>query len=66
MGWDNPGMYLNYLIFDTSDDCEGTGTWEAMASVCAADVPAVLAECRPCWPGPGNTALDLAARWMSG
>ncbi len=26
-------MPLNYLIFDTSDDGEGTGTWEAMASV---------------------------------
>jgi hypothetical protein len=25
-------MTLQYLIFDASDDGEGTGTWEAMAS----------------------------------
>lgn len=37
-------MTLHYLIFDASDDGEGTGSWEAMASVRAADVPAVLAE----------------------
>ncbi len=37
-------MALNYLIFDASDDGEGTGTWEAMASVRAADLPKVLAE----------------------
>lgn len=37
-------MNLQYLIFDASDDGEGTGTWEAMASVRAADLPAVLAE----------------------
>ena len=37
-------MSLNYLIFDASDDGEGTGTWEAMASVREADLPAVLAE----------------------
>jgi hypothetical protein len=37
-------MTLNYLIFDASDDGEGNGTWEAMASVYAADLPAVLAE----------------------
>ncbi len=37
-------MSLHYLIFDASDDGEGTGSWEAMASVRAADVPAVLAE----------------------
>ena len=37
-------MTLNYLIFDASDDGEGTGTWEAMASVRGADLPAVLAE----------------------
>ncbi len=37
-------MTLHYLIFDASDDSEGTGSWEAMASVRAADVPAVLAE----------------------
>ncbi len=37
-------MSLQYLIFDASDDGEGTGSWEAMASVRATDVPAVLAE----------------------
>ncbi len=37
-------MQLRYLIFDASDDGEGTGTWDAMASVRAADVPALLAE----------------------
>ena len=33
-----------YLIFDASDDGEGTGTWEAMASVRADDLAAVVAE----------------------
>ncbi len=37
-------MTLHYLIFDASDDGEGTGSWEAMASVRATDLPAVLAE----------------------
>lgn len=37
-------MTLQYLIFDASDDGEGTGTWEAMASVRTADVPAVMTE----------------------
>lgn len=37
-------MYLNYLIFDASDDGEGTGTWEAMASVRGVEVPAIQAE----------------------
>lgn len=37
-------MNLQYLIFDASDDGEGTGSWEAMASVRAADLPAVQAE----------------------
>jgi len=35
---------LQYLLFDASKDGAGTGTWEAMASVRAADLPAVLAE----------------------
>lgn len=39
-------MQLNYLIFDASDDGEGIGTWEAMASVRATDLAAVLAEAR--------------------
>jgi len=33
-----------YLIFDASDDGADIGSWEAMASVRAADLPAVLAE----------------------
>ena len=37
-------MPLHYLIFDASDDGDGTGTWEAMASVRAPQLPAVLAE----------------------
>ena len=37
-------MALHFLIFDASDDGEGTGTWEAMASVRAVDLPAVMAE----------------------
>ena len=35
---------MHYLIFDASDDGEGLGAWEAMASVRAADLPAALAE----------------------
>ncbi len=37
-------MTLQFLIFDASDDGEGTGAWEAMASVRAGDLPAVMAE----------------------
>jgi hypothetical protein len=37
-------MPPHYLIFDASDDGEGTGSWEAMASVRSANLPAVLAE----------------------
>ena len=37
-------MTLQYLIFDASDDGEGTGSWEAMASVRAPELPVVLAE----------------------
>ena len=33
-----------YLSFDAVDNGDDTGTWEAMASVHAADLPAVLAE----------------------
>jgi hypothetical protein len=41
---DNPVMPLNYLIFDASDDDHGNGTWDAMASVKAGELPRVLAE----------------------
>lgn len=37
-------MRLNYLIFDAADDGEGTGSWEAVASVRRDDLPAVMAE----------------------
>lgn len=37
-------MHLNYLDFDYSEDSEGTGTFDAMASVTAAQLPALVAE----------------------
>lgn len=37
-------MALTYLIFDAADDGEGTGSWEAVASVRRADLAAVMAE----------------------
>lgn len=37
-------MSLNYLDFDYSEDTEGVGTYEAMASVSANQVSAVQAE----------------------
>lgn len=39
-------MQLQYLIFDASDDGEGTGSWEAMASVPPDELSAVMAEVR--------------------
>lgn len=60
---------LHYLIFDASDDGEGTGTWDAMASVRAAEVPAVMAEVQAVltWaerhsPGPRGP-LDEGGAW---
>lgn len=62
-------MTLHYLIFDASDDGEGTGSWEAMASVRAADVPKVLTEVRTVLaaaerqaPGPRGP-LDEGGVW---
>ena len=62
-------MALSYLIFDASDDGEGTGTWEAMASVRAADLPTVLAEVQVVMaeakadrPGPQGP-LDEGGTW---
>ena len=37
-------MTLDYLDFDYSEDDEGTGCWDAMASVPAARVPTLAAE----------------------
>ena len=51
-------MSLRYLTFDASDDGQGTGTWEAMASVRAADRAAVLAEVQ--------AVLDAAERQSPG
>ena len=62
-------MALSYLIFDTGDDGEGTGTWEAMASVRGGDLAAVLAEVQAVMaqagadsPGPQGP-LDEGATW---
>jgi hypothetical protein len=62
-------MSLQYLLFDASDDGEGTGSWEAMASVRADQLPAVLAEvaaviasAQADAPGPRG-ALDEGGAW---
>ena len=62
-------MEINYLIFDGSDDGEGTGSWDAMASVRAAQLPQVLAEVQAvlAWaesnsPGP-RAPLDEGGIW---
>ena len=46
-------MALDYLEFDYSEDEEGTGTWDAMASVKADRVPALAAE------------IEALLRWAS-
>ena len=60
---------LHYLIFDACDDGEGTGTWDAMASVRATQVPEVMKEVQAvlAWaeahsPGPRG-ALDEGGAW---
>jgi hypothetical protein len=62
-------MTLQFLIFDASDNGDDTGTWEAMASVRSADLPAVKAEVRAVLeaaerdsPGP-RAALDDGGSW---
>lgn len=66
---DNGGMSLHYLIFDPSDDGEGTGSWEAMASVRGAQLPEVMQEVQAvlAWaeahsPGPRGP-LDEGGLW---
>ncbi len=62
-------MPLNYLIFDASDDGEGTGSWEAMATVRAerlqrvmVEVEAALAAAAQDAPGPRGP-LDEGGAW---
>ena len=62
-------MHLQYLLFDPSDDGEGTGTWDAMASVGAAQLPEVMKEVQAVltWaethsPGPRGP-LDEGGAW---
>ena len=68
-GTDNRRMQLQYLLFDPSDDGEGTGTWDAMASVRAAQLPEVMTEVQAvlAWaeqhsPGPRGP-LDDGGAW---
>ena len=62
-------MPLQYLMFDASDDGEGHGSWEAMASVRAPQLQALLAEVQTvlAWakthsPGPRGP-LDAGGVW---
>ena len=62
-------MPLQFLLFDPTDNTDGTGTWDAMASVRAAQLPAVMAEVRSVldWaeahaPGP-RAPLDEGGAW---
>jgi hypothetical protein len=62
-------MALHYLIFDAADDGESTGSWEAVASVRIADLPAVMAEVETVMqraasdaPGPRGP-LDEGGAW---
>ena len=62
-------MALDFLIFDATDDGEGTGSWEAVASVRRADLPAVMAEVEAVLqraqreaPGPRGP-LDEGGAW---
>lgn len=62
-------MNIDHLIFDASDDGEGTGSWEAMASVRAEALPTVMDEVRSVEaaahadaPGPRG-ALDDGGVW---
>lgn len=62
-------MPLQYLMFDASDDGEGHGSWEAMASVRAPQLPILQAEVQTvlAWatthsPGPKGP-LDAGGMW---
>lgn len=62
-------MALDYLDFDYSEDEEGTGTWDAMASVSAARLPALAAEIEQllCWASRDFTgrqgSVDEGGHW---
>ena len=60
---------MNHLIFDVTDNADGTGSWEAMASVRGAQLPAVMAEVEAALveaervqPGPRGP-LDEGGAW---
>jgi hypothetical protein len=60
---------MSFLLFDASDDGQGQGTWEAMASVHAerlpqlmAEVQAALAQAERSAPGPRGP-LDEGCVW---
>lgn len=62
-------MSLHYLLFDPTDNTDGTGTWDAMASVRASQLSAVRAEVQAVldWaethaPGPRGP-LDEGGTW---
>lgn len=62
-------MPLHHLIFDATDNADGTGSWEAMASVrdrhlpaVMAEVEAVLLEAERTSPGPRGP-LDEGGLW---
>jgi hypothetical protein len=62
-------MPLSYLVFEASDDGEGLGTWEAVASVRRteqgrlwAEVQAFLAEAEAHAPGPRGP-VDEGGTW---
>ncbi len=62
-------MAMQYLIFDASEDGEGNGSWEAMASVRAPQLAALRAEIQTvlAWaeansPGPRGP-LDDGGVW---
>lgn len=61
--------HLQYLIFDASDDGHGNGSWEAMASVRAPQLPALQTEVQQLLdhmdrnsPGPRGP-LDEGGLW---
>ena len=61
-------MDLNYLDFDYSEDADGVGTFDAMASVAPAqiaalhaEISAVLAWAQQHWP----TAMRAATSWAT-